>query len=78
MLNASQSTIQTQFLNLEDSELYDDERNQLCRQKISFFKKSMVLVKTPDFDIAFKRSDFNFQMDKIRLILYVNNKSSVR
>jgi hypothetical protein len=49
MLNASQSTIQTQFLNLEDSELYDDERNQLCRQKIAFFKKSMVLVKTPEF-----------------------------
>lgn len=78
MLNASQSTIQTQFLNLEDSELYDDERNQLCRQKIAFFKKSMVLVKSPEFDIAFKRSDFNYQMDKLRLILYVNNKTSTR
>jgi len=48
----------------------------MCRQKIAFFKKSMVLVKTPDFDIAYKRSDFNFQMDKLRLILYVNNKDS--
>lgn len=78
MLNASQSTIQTQLLNLEDSELYDDDKNQLCRQKIAFFKKSMVLVKSPDFDIAFKRSDFNFQMDKLRLIVYVNNKSQNR
>ncbi len=38
----------------------------------------MVLVKTPDFDIAFKRSDFNSQMDRLRLILYVNNKDSRR
>ncbi len=36
----------------------------------------MIIVKTPDFDIAFKRSDFNSQMDRLRLILYVNNKSS--
>ena len=34
----------------------------------------MVLAKGHDFDIAFKRSDFNSQMDKLKLILYVNNK----
>ena len=38
----------------------------------------MVLLKNPDFDIAFKRSDFNYQMDKLRLILYVNNKTTRR
>ncbi len=35
----------------------------------------MVIVKSPDFDIAFKRSEFNSLMDKLRLILYVNNKT---
>lgn len=34
----------------------------------------MVISKGQDFDIAFKRSDFNTQMDKLRLILYINNK----
>ncbi len=34
----------------------------------------MVLVKGDDFDIAYKRSDFNSQMDRLRLILYINNK----
>jgi len=36
----------------------------------------MIIAKGYDFDIAFKRSDFNIQMDKLRLILYVNNKES--
>jgi len=38
----------------------------------------MVISKGQDFDIAFKRSDFNTQMDKLRLILYINNKDSRR
>jgi hypothetical protein len=36
----------------------------------------MVIAKGQNFDIAFKRSDFNSQMDKLRLILYVNNKEN--
>lgn len=38
----------------------------------------MVIVKGDDFDIAFKRSDFNSQMDKLRLIIYVNNKDQIK
>jgi hypothetical protein len=36
----------------------------------------MVIAKGQNYDIAFKRSDFNMLMDKLRLILYVNNKES--
>lgn len=36
----------------------------------------MVLVKGEDYDIAFKRSDFNSQMDRLKLIIYINNKDS--
>lgn len=36
----------------------------------------MIIAKGQDFDIAFKRSDFNTQMDKLRLILYINNKET--
>ena len=46
----------------------------MCREKIAFFKKSMVLYKSSDFDIAFKRSDLNPELDRLRIILYVNNK----
>lgn len=35
----------------------------------------MVLYKSQDFDIAFKRSDLNTEMDRLRIIFYVNNKS---
>lgn len=34
----------------------------------------MVLYKGQDFDIAFKRSDLNTELDRLRIILYVNNK----
>jgi hypothetical protein len=36
-----------------------------------------VLVKEQDLDIAFKKSDFNSSMDKIKIIIYINNKTSV-
>jgi hypothetical protein len=34
----------------------------------------MVLYKGQDFDIAFKRSDLNVELDRLRIIIYVNNK----
>jgi len=37
----------------------------------------MILVKDDNFDIAFKRSEFNSEMDRLRLILYVNNKNNI-
>lgn len=74
LLNSSHSTIQTQFLNLDQSELHDEEKNHVCREKIAFFKKAMVIYKGQDFDIAFKRSDLNHELDRLRIILYVNNK----
>lgn len=52
----------------------DEEKNHICREKIAFFKKSMVLYKGEEFDIAFKRSDLNYEMDRLRVIIYVNNK----
>jgi hypothetical protein len=46
------------------------------RNKVAFFKNSLVLVRSADLDIAYKKSDLNPTMDKIRLIFYLNNKSS--
>lgn len=48
------------------------------RNKVAFFKNSLVLVREPQFEIAYKRSDMNETFDKLRIIFYVNNKSSVR
>lgn len=78
MMNTSHSTIQTQFLNLEQEELNNEEKNHVCREKIAFFKKSMVLYKGEHFDIAYKRSDLNVEFDRLRVILYVNNKDNKR
>lgn len=77
-MNLSHSTIQTQFLNLDQSEILDEEKNHVCREKIGFFKKSMVLYKGEMFDVAFKRSDLNVELDRLRIILYVNNKMGNR
>ena len=38
----------------------------------------MILLKTKEFEIAYKRSEFNLQMDKLRLILYVKNNNNKR
>ena len=46
------------------------------RNKVAFFKNSLVLIREADLEIAYKKSDLNATMDKIRLIFYVNNKSS--
>ena len=46
------------------------------RNKVAFFKNSLVLVRTVDYEIAYKKSDINEAMDKLRLIFYVNNKSN--
>jgi|JI6StandDraft_1071083.scaffolds.fasta_scaffold05434_2 hypothetical protein len=48
----------------------------LLRNKVAFFKKSLVLVRNdPNFEIAFKRSSLSPEMDTIRFIFYINNKS---
>ena len=46
------------------------------RNKVAFFKNSLVLIRSADVDIAYKKSDMNPTMDKYRLIFYVSNKSS--
>ena len=48
----------------------------LLRNKVAFFKKSLVLVRNDQkFEIAFKRSNLSPEMDSVRFIFYVNNKS---
>jgi hypothetical protein len=42
---------------------------------VAFFKNSLVLVRNSEVEIAFKKSDMNERMDKVRIILYVYNKT---
>lgn len=45
------------------------------RNKVAFYKKSLVLVRDdPNFELAFKRSELNRELDTVRIIFYVNNK----
>jgi hypothetical protein len=48
------------------------------RNKVAFFKNSLVIVRDAGVDIAFKRSEMNEALDKLRIIFYVNNKTSSR
>jgi hypothetical protein len=48
------------------------------RNKVAFFKNSLVIVRDADVDIAFKRSEMNATLDKLRIIFYVNNKTQTR
>lgn len=48
------------------------------RNKVAFFKNSLVLVREVDLEIAYKRSEMNENLDKIRIIFYINNKTSAR
>jgi hypothetical protein len=48
------------------------------RNKVAFFKNSLVLIREPELEIAFKRSDLDPTLSKLRIIFYVNNKSAVR
>jgi hypothetical protein len=45
------------------------------RNKVAFFKNSLVLVREPNIEIAFKRSELDEKLSKVRIIFYVNNKS---
>ena len=45
------------------------------RNKVAFFKSSLVLIRNSDVEIAYKRSELNESLDKVRLIFYVNNKT---
>lgn len=45
------------------------------RNKVAFFKNSLVLVREHELEIAYKRSEMNQALDKLRLIFYVNNKT---
>lgn len=60
---------------LSNSELTDPAKNLTLRSKLAFFKKSMLLVHHPDFELAFKRSEL-FDMSLVKLVLYFNNKTS--
>ena len=46
------------------------------RNKVAFFKNSLVLIRNEELDIAYKRSEMNSSLDKCRLIFYINNKTS--
>jgi hypothetical protein len=49
----------------------------LTRNKVAFFKKSLILIKDdPQFGLAFKRSGLNPELDGVRLIFYVSNKGN--
>jgi hypothetical protein len=50
-------------------------RETSTRNKVAFFKNSLTLIRNSEVDIAFKRSELNERMDKIRLIFYINNKT---
>lgn len=36
----------------------------------------MIVKDDPEFEIAFKRSDLDDRMQEVRVIIYVNNKTS--
>ena len=46
------------------------------RNKVAFFKQSLVLVRDHDFEIAFKRSELDESFSKLRIIFYVLNKTN--
>lgn len=48
------------------------------RNKVAFFKSSLVLVREADLEIAYKRSEMNETLDKLRIIFYLNNKTATR
>lgn len=49
----------------------------LTRNKVAFFKKSLVILKNdPKYEIAFKRSELERDFTTVRLIFYVNNKTN--
>jgi hypothetical protein len=51
-------------------------KNNLANIKLSFFQKAMAIIKDNSrFMIAFKRSNFNKDIDTVRIIFYVANKT---
>ncbi len=57
--------------------LLKTNKSLLTRNKVAFFKKSLVLIKNdPNYEVAFKKSDLNKECDTVRLIFYINNKTS--
>ena len=49
----------------------------MVRNKVAFFKKSLVLIRDDlNYELAFKRSDLNKEKDTLRVIFYINNKQS--
>lgn len=46
------------------------------RNKVAFFKNSLVIVRDQEYEIAFKRSSLDPSMARMRIILYINNKTS--
>lgn len=55
--------------------LFNTNASTLLRNKVAFYKKSLVLVRDdPNFELAFKRSELTKELDTARIIFYVNNK----
>ena len=50
----------------------------MTRNKVAFFKKSLVLIKNSEIEIAFKRSDLSSELNELRMIIYVKNKTNYR
>jgi hypothetical protein len=48
------------------------------RNKVAFFKNSLVLVRDAELEIAYKRSEMNQTLDKLRIIFYINNKTNTK
>ena len=46
------------------------------RNKVGFFKDSLILIKNDSFEVAFKRSALVPSKDRARIIFFVKNKTS--
>lgn len=46
------------------------------RNKVAFFKNSLVIFRDRDYEIAFKKSSLDPSYSQVRLIFYINNKTN--
>lgn len=68
------------YLNIsqnEESETnkYIDSRTS-TRNKVAFFKDSLILIKNDVFELAFKRSALVNTKDRVRVIFFIKNKTN--
>lgn len=65
------------FLNASKNLVNIDSQTS-TRNKVAFFKKSLIIVKDTDYEIAFKKSALDPTKTKQRLIFYIQNKTNSR